>query len=171
MSFASAMIKTRFVLGSFSAWYILERSGHTRGTGVVDTWGSSPGETEINLHAHKRCSKLTICPEISKRKMTIFVCCGDVSMNYSWYILRNTPGTFNTTKSSLWIAQTSLLTAFRSSGDADLLCHPTSSHLYRIPHVTGAQMIFSAVLWWSLKRNVCAANVQERRAACGQALH
>lgn len=29
VSFASEMIKTRFVLGSFSAWYILDGSRHT----------------------------------------------------------------------------------------------------------------------------------------------
>ncbi len=30
--FASAKMKTRFVLGSFSAWYILERRRHMRDT-------------------------------------------------------------------------------------------------------------------------------------------
>lgn len=38
------------------------------------------------------------------------------------------------------------------------------------PHVAGAQMIFSAVLWPSLKRGTCApANVQELHAACDRA--
>lgn len=46
----SAMIKTRFVLGSFSAWYILERSRHKRDTRrVVDTRAGVPERWRYNF--------------------------------------------------------------------------------------------------------------------------
>ena len=78
-------------------------------------------------------------------------------------------------KSTPWIAQSNLLAAFYSRGGREPAVPPHLQDLYWVPHVAGAQMILSAFffffLWQSLKRNVCAANVQEHRAACGQALH
>lgn len=54
VSFASEMMKTRFVLGSFSAWYILEDTHAGRGA-VVES--RKDGGSVTGTHAHSRYKK------------------------------------------------------------------------------------------------------------------
>lgn len=58
VSFASEMMKTRLVSGSFSAWYILDGRRHT-GDGGAD--GSrKDGDTVTETHAHSRYAEPTV---------------------------------------------------------------------------------------------------------------
>lgn len=58
VSFASEIMKTRFVSGSFSAWYILEGRRHT-GDGGADE-SRKDGDNVTETHAHSRYKELTV---------------------------------------------------------------------------------------------------------------
>lgn len=58
VSFASEMMKTRFVLGSFSAWYILG-GGQRGGRGAV-VESRKDGGNVTGTHVHSRDKKPTV---------------------------------------------------------------------------------------------------------------